>query len=257
MKWILTLAAGLLLVSFYGCTTGPESQGGRITMYLTDAPAQYDAVNIVVNEVAVHTSGGGWVVVNNSPQTYDLLTLRNGATVVLGSAPLLARHYTQIRLILGQGSNVVVDGQTYDLIIPSNEVKLFHQFTIEDGINYELLLDFDASRSIIRANQTFRLNPTIRVQPMTLNGTVPLVGSIGGSVAPPFGAEFIMATSSSDTTATFPDWGTGSFKLIGLPSGMYLLKIKGILGLFRDTTLSGVLVAAGDTTNLGTITLQP
>ncbi len=69
---------------------------------MVDSPSGYEEVNIVVTRVEVHRSGSdsssGWFVINNNTATYDLLLLRNGASVVLGNHSLDAGHYTQIRV---------------------------------------------------------------------------------------------------------------------------------------------------------------
>ena len=112
-------------------------------------PADLDAVNIVVREVSVHSEADGWVTINDSLRTFNLLTLTNGASVLLGSATLNPGHYTQIRLLLGEGSNVVVNGTAYPLVVPSGlqtGIKLIHEFTLEPSYTYELMLDFDASK---------------------------------------------------------------------------------------------------------------
>ncbi|MHB8079940.1 MAG: DUF4382 domain-containing protein [Candidatus Krumholzibacteriia bacterium] len=146
------LLAGLLL---YGCSDSTSPGGGTLQVSLADAPGDFDAVNIVVESVEVHRAGAdsvsGWMTVDASPGTYDLLQLQNGVTAVLVDRALPAGDYTQMRLRLGAGSNVVVDGVTHPLVIPSglqSGLKLNHPFTIENDAIYEVLLDFDALRSI-------------------------------------------------------------------------------------------------------------
>lgn len=245
---LLPFVAALVLI---GCSNGPaDPQGqGRLTMYMTDSPASYDAVNVVVESVEVHTSGGGWVTINDSVRTFDLLTLRNGAMTVVGDAMLDAGHYTQIRLVLGAGCNVVVNGQQFSLTVPSNEIKLIHQFEIEAGTRYELLLDFDAARSIVFAGGTYILKPTVRVNP------VALTGSISGSVQPASAMALVTAASNADTASSYAEV-SGMFKLMGLPPGTYSVTVQATQGAYRDTTVTGIAVVAGQTTNIGTITLQ-
>ncbi len=146
---LIFFTAGFLIFS---CTdsTSPETSGqGQIKITMVDSPASYDEVNIVVTRVEVHRSGSdsssGWFVINDNTATYDLLLLRNGASVVLGNHSLDVGHYTQIRLIIGTGSNIVVNGVTYPLEVPSGAqtgVKLNHAFVIEDGLytSYYLIL---------------------------------------------------------------------------------------------------------------------
>ncbi|HEX9253818.1 MAG TPA: DUF4382 domain-containing protein, partial [Ignavibacteriaceae bacterium] len=152
----LSISAAALLVFSCSDSTSPETGQGQLKITMVDAPAAYDQINIAVNRVEVHRSGSdsssGWFVINNNPATYNLLDLRNGASVILGDNSLDAGSYTQIRLIIGTGSNIVVDGITYPLEVPSGEqsgIKLNHEFEIQSGLIYELMLDFDAEHSIV------------------------------------------------------------------------------------------------------------
>ena len=167
----------VLIVSIFflmsGCDgTSPTSGEGQIRIYLVDSPAVFEEVNIVVELVEVHQADAdpesGWAVVNSTAATYNLLELTDGASAVLGEAALSAGRYTEIRLFIGIGSYVVVDGTQKNLTIPSGVqtgVKLVHQFEIEEGEMYELTLDFDAARSVVTAPpEQYLLKPIIRVQ---------------------------------------------------------------------------------------------
>ena len=79
-KTIGALVVALAFVA--GCSgdegTAPLSAGqGRLRIYLTDAPAAYEAVNIAVVRVEVIRSeddtAGGRFIINNTPAVYDLL----------------------------------------------------------------------------------------------------------------------------------------------------------------------------------------
>lgn len=249
MKRILSLLSLAITVSFFPheFTTGQEIQA-KLSITMTGNLAPYDAVIISVSQWALHHSGGGWVVVNT------------GGDVVLGplqSTPALSvplGNYTQIRLIIGQGSNVVVNGQTHNLEVASSEAKLNYQFTVEEGFQYELVLNFDAARSIVRMGGKYILKPIIRVETIRVQ---PLAspGSISGIVSAPMAASIqIMATSSGHTATTVANL-TGAFQLTDLPPAEYNLKIQALPLMYRDTTITGVQVTGGDTTNVGTIVL--
>ena len=243
-----------------GCSdsTSPETRQGQIKLTMVDAPAGYDQVNIVFIRVEVHKAGAdsnnGWFVINNTTATYDLLTLRNGASVVLGNNSLDAGHYTQIRLIIGTGSNVVVAGITYPLEIPSGEqtgVKLNHQFEIQSGLIYELLLDFDAERSIVlTGNGQYKLKPVIRVIPIVISGT------ISGKINPVDAAGYVYAISGTDTAGTIAETITGSFKLMALLQQTYRVEVFSANAAYNDTTITNVIVVAKQNTDLGTINLS-
>lgn len=261
MKKMLILFAFSLSFILYSCSddsTGPSEGNGRIKMYMVDAPADYDSVNIVVERVEVHKAGSGeedgWIVINNDTNTYNLLDLRNGASVVLGDTMLAAGHYTQIRLIVGPGSYVVVNGIPYPLEIPSGfqtGVKLTHQFTIEAGVLYELVLDFDADKSIvITGTGDYSLKPTIRVAAMAISG------SISGFVLPPDVLTSVWTVAGADTITTYTDVA-GAFKLMALLEGTYDVYITPSNPAYRDTVITGVSVEAGVDTDIGTVTIFP
>lgn len=239
-------------------STSPETGQGQLKLIMVDAPAGYDEVNIVVTRVEVHRtdadSNSGWFVINDITATYDLLTLRNGASVILGNNSLDAGHYSQIRLLIGQGSNIVVDGITYPLEIPSGEqtgVKLNHSFEILSATLYELILDFDAERSIVQTgNGQYKLKPVIRVVPMIISG------SISGRISPPVAAGYVYAISGSDTAGTISEPITGTFRLMALLHNTYRVEVFSALPVYNDTTITNVVVNTGQNTDLGTFTLS-
>ena len=226
-------------------------------MHLIDAPTDAEEVVVVVNRVEVHAAGSdeasGWVVVNDQPASYDLLELRNGASAIFGSAILQAGRYTQIRLILDAGSYIKIGGLQFALEVASGfqtGVKLNHTFEIEDGQTYELYLDFDAARSIkLTATGRYRMTPVIRCQPKVVSG------EIAGTVLPVDAQASIWTVAGSDTVTSMAA-ADGSFKLMALPEGTYTLAVETSNAAYVGTSVSGVVVSKGQTTSVGTITLE-
>ena len=260
---IIVLQVFLSILLFLSCsdqtTNVPtDEQNGRIRMYLADSPMQLDSVIICVTSVEVHKSGSdttsGWFTINDSTRYFDLLQLTNGASAVLGDTSLTPGHYTQIRLIISNSSYVIDQGVKHYLEIPSGSqsgLKLNHQFTIEEGNLYELLLDFNVDKSIvITGNGKYKLKPVIRVMPTVISG------SISGQVLPIEAQPTIWTVYGTDTVTTFTNQ-QGFFKLIALPEGMYDVNIVPADTLvYRDSTLIGIQVFANQDTNIGTVTLE-
>lgn len=254
--FLVVLGFGL----FAGCSddsTNPADSGnGRMKIYMVDSPSSFDSVVVCVSRVEVHSATGdsssGWFTINDSLRYFDLLLLTNGASVVLGDTSLPAGHYTQIRLILGTGSYIVVSGVRYDLTVPSGletGIKLTHQFTIESGKVYELMLDFDVESSIvITGNGDYQLKPTIRIIPVELSG------SISGQIMPLDSEPVIMTMKGSDTISTYTDL-LGFFKLMALTEGSYEVSIIPANTIYRDTTITNVQVVALQDTDIGVIVL--
>jgi hypothetical protein len=266
MRPLLALAAVVALLALVGCSATPTSTtSGTVRIRMTDAPGLYDAVNLVVNQVAIHRglpdsleqggmsdSTSGWEILSDRAATYDLMKLRNGLFVTLAEGLAPAGHYTQIRLKLGAGSNVVVDGVTCPLTVPSgmqSGYKLVGEFDVPASGLVELALDFDAARSIHQAgNGKYMLKPTCRVMPMYD------VGGIAGSLVPDSTAAWVYAISGVDTIATGMPALDGRFVLTLLKAGTYTLAIHPEAG-YRDTSLAGVGVVAQQITPLGEIQL--
>jgi hypothetical protein len=264
MKKLASIALILSLLYVISCSdqstnVDPVEQNGRFKIYMVDSPSTLDSVIICVTRVEVHKSGSdstsGWFVINDSTRYFDLLLLTNGASAVLGDTSLTAGKYTQIRLIIGDGSYVIDQGVKHDLEIPSGSqtgLKLTHQFTIEGGKLYELILDFNVDKSIVvTGNGRYKLKPTIRVMPMVISG------SIAGQVLPLDAHPSIWTVHGTDTITTYTDI-QGFFKLIALPSGMYDVNIVPFDTLvYRDTVIANIQVVANQQTDIGLVTLQP
>lgn len=265
MKKILVIAGlALLAVLVTGCSksSSPTSSTGSGTLQVNmiDSPGSFDAVNIVVDSVQAHIATSdttsGWVTLNNSKGTYDLLQLTNGVNAVIGKATVPAGRYSQVRLFLGSGSNVVVAGVTEPLTIPSgmqSGLKLNVDATVQSNITYVLTLDFNVNQSIVVTGSPlsgkFLLKPVIRVI------TTPSSGAITGTVVPGIARPSITAISSSDTVTTVADT-TGNYTIGYLSSGTYSLQIVPSDTTYTDTTLSNISVVNGQTTKVDTVALQ-
>jgi hypothetical protein len=236
LAWLM---AALLTVFVAGCGGGgggTTPASGTLGVSLTDAPAcGYDKVNVTVTKVRVHQSSSasendaGWTDITLSPaRKIDLLSLTNGALTSLGETPLAAGHYTQLRLVLdpntaiGLANSVVpTGGVETELITPSavqSGIKLVNQFTVESGQRVDLVLDFDACKSIVkRGNGTYALKPVIKVIPTVLNG-------IGGFVDLALLGSNVMVTAQQNgaiVQSTAPNAQTGEFFLSRLATGNY------------------------------------
>lgn len=261
-RLVLTFALALGLAA--GCASSPSSPGfGTMRVRMTDAPGDFDAVNLVITEVSVRREGtdaesdtvsGEWVVLSDGSATYDLMDLRNGIFATIGEASVPAGRYNQVRLKLGSGSTVVIDGVTHPLVVPSGEqsgLKLVGAFTLPEDGSLDIGIDFDAARSLHQTgNGTWMLKPVVRVM------TVPMAGSIRGVVVPDSTAVTIFATQA-DTVASAMASLDGSFQLSLLAPGTYTLIVDADTVAWRDTTITGVSVTAGQTTDVGTVSLSP
>ena len=171
---------------------GSDGGTGTLAVSLTDsACSTYKAIYVTIDEVQVNKNDGssngnsGWQTVATPMKTYNLYSLVNGVTEVLGEEDLAAGTYHQIRLIIGKqaesenningdphpAANYVLfndDDDTYEILkIPSGfqtGVKLVHNFEVAADSYVELLLDFEACKSVVETGGgKYILKPTIKV----------------------------------------------------------------------------------------------
>ncbi len=234
-KPLAWLMASILAVIVAGCGGGSGSAPGTLGVSLTDAPAcGFDNVYVTVNKVRVHQSSsasdrdGGWTDITLNPaRKIDLLRLNNGVLDNLGETPLAAGHYTQLRLVLNpntptnQYANSVVPTSGVEAALVTSSaiqsgIKLVNEFDVASGQRVDLVLDFDACKSIVRRGNgtTYALKPVIRTIPFARNG-------IGGFVNPVSNVMVTAQQSGAVVQATAPNATTGEFFLSRLAPGNY------------------------------------
>ncbi|MES2239618.1 MAG: DUF4382 domain-containing protein, partial [Bacteroidota bacterium] len=181
--YVLSLIA-FMCFSLVGCNSNDDStQTSRVAVHMTDAPGDYDAVYVDVQDVLIKNStddsDGGWVSIGNiTPGIYNLLDLTGGVNVMLADNEVPSGYLGQIRLLLGDENTVVKDGVTYPLHTPSAQqsgLKLKINQTLVGGVTYDFLLDFDVAHSVVvqaGSSGNFNLHPVIRVSTMATSGAI-------------------------------------------------------------------------------------
>jgi hypothetical protein len=230
----------------------------RLEVRLTDAPGDYDAVNIDIIGMELHTEGSGdndgWRTIPVNGGIYNILELAGGLDTLLTTAETPAGSISQIRLILGENNSIVVDGKEKPLSTPSAQqsgLKLNVHTTLKEGVTYTLTLDFDAARSIVqKGNGAYSLKPVIRVV------TEATSGAIKGTVSPVEATPAIYAImASGDTATTAYTNQDGTFLLRGLDPGTYTVRFSPASG-YSATDRAGVAVTLGQVTDIGAISIQ-
>jgi hypothetical protein len=245
------------LLSFASCSKSQEDSSdgvSTLSIRMTDAPGNFDEVNVDIQGVEVKGPAGGAVSLNVNAGIYNLLNFVNGLDTLIASGSIQSGTITQIRLILGSNNSVKVNGQVYPLSTPSAQqsgLKLLVNQTLVPGVSYMLLLDFDAQQSIVeQGNGQYSLKPVIRVV-----STIGLNGSITGSIVPPSVITALSAVDSGGNAfGTFSDT-TGSFLIQGIPAGNYTLFVNPPAPYQADT-LFNVAVVNGQMTDVGQVLLQ-
>jgi len=250
-------------------TPAPASTMGTLGVSMTDAPAcGFDAVNVTVNKVRVNQSASasdtdaGWTDITLSPaKKINLLNLSNGVLEALGDTPLTQGHYSQLRLVLdanggaGLANSVIATGSTTEasLVTPSatqSGIKLVNEFDVVAGQRVDLVLDFNACKSVVTTgNGKYLLKPVVKVIPTAVNG-------ISGFVSTALLGSHVTVSAQQNgaiVSATVPS-ATGEFFLARLVPGSYDVVIN------ADDRAASVIAAVPvasttSTTALSTATL--
>ncbi|HLF45648.1 MAG TPA: DUF4382 domain-containing protein [Chitinophagaceae bacterium] len=240
---ILTLG-----IAMSSCKKDSSKKSYPYAIRMTDAPGPYSAVNIDLQGVEITGSGGKTVSLNVNTGIYNLINFSNGIDTLIANGTLEDATVQQIRLILGTNNTVVIDNVSYPLSTPSADqsgLKLQVHQTLQAGVLYSVLLDFDANKSVIETgNGTYKLKPVIRTIETAISG------SIKGQVTPAGTIASVTATSSSNVTYTSNTNSSGNYLVMGLPAGIYSITITPALPL-SPVTINNVSVTTGVTTNAG------
>ena len=271
------LVATLISVGLVSCndddSDGSSSEMANLSIRMTDAPGDYDAVFIDVQGIEIQleadddldatdddgTEGSEWVTVEDvNTGIYDLLELTGGVSQLLADTEVEAGYVGQMRLILGPDNTVVVDGETKALNTPSAQqsgLKLQLNQRLEGGENYAFLLDFDVDQSIVETgNGGYNLKPVIRLSAEANAGMV-----VGTTVVPAAlnsdVQSLVVLTGNGITVSAYTN-NDGDFALNGVPAGTYDVKITPqISSGLTVYTVSDVEVRPNETTDLGEIEL--
>lgn len=264
----------LMSLSLFSCgdNDDQDQNTSRLMVRMSDAPGDYDEVNVEVLDVMIKENSDsgdkGWVSIGDKTQVgegkiYDLLKLTGGTNIMLTDSLIPSGHLGQIRLILGNNNTVVVDGKSFDLSTPSAQqsgLKLQINQTLTVGNTYEFLLDFDVDKSIVTTgNSSYILKPVIKVSTSVASG------GIKGIISPAVDYQVLASVQQEDKTfsafVTIDDKdgdandGDGAFQINGVSSGTYSLTLT------PDPTsgkspiiIPNVVVVNGQTTDVGNIT---
>lgn len=262
-KILLKFTAIIALAAVFGsCSDNDDSrlsETARLRLFLTDAPGDYDAVNIDVQDVMIKVtseSDSGWESLSGiNVGVYDLLELTGGLNVLLADNELPAGELKQVRLVLGPNNTVVIDGEAYPLDTPSamqSGLKVQVNQTLEAGYTYDIVLDFDVDASIVEAGASGKRN----LKPVIRASAIAITGIIAGTVEPSgFQVKLSVMNGEEEISAYTND--SGAFMLYGVPGGVYGLTVtpEPASG-YGEVIVEDVEVVNGETTKLGAVVLE-
>ncbi|MCB0503176.1 MAG: DUF4382 domain-containing protein [Bacteroidetes bacterium] len=251
----------MLMVFFISCSDNNENNFTKVRVVLTDAPGDYEEVNIDVQEFRVNytdSENDGWMTLDlDNPGVVNLLDLTGGVNLLLVDEDLPSGNLKQIRLVLGSNNTIVIDGNELPLNTPSAQqsgLKINVNYDLLAGVAYNITLDFDVDKSIVEAGNSgnYNLKPVIRATAEAQSG------AISGSVTP-FDAQVLVSAYDGiggDTIRAFAN-STGDFLLQGLSQGIYFVDIQpSVASGYQNVVVDNIQVYIGNVTDMGEIDIN-
>ncbi|MEH0157531.1 DUF4382 domain-containing protein [Limibacter armeniacum] len=267
-KHIIRVVSIFGLAALAACTSSKKEENAsplndkvRLNVILVDAPANYDEVNIDIQDVMVDyttysetSTEENWVSLDQmNPNIYNLLELTAGAEAMLGDIEFPAGHLNNVRLILGDSNTVIIDNKKHHLTTPSGQtsgLKVKVDAEMNPGLAYTLTLDFDANRSIVEAGNSgkYNLKPVIRAS-MDAYG-----GSVTGIVNP-VEESFRVEVLAGETVVAGTETNDGQFLLKGIEAGAYSLAVVPFEGSIYVADTTDIIIVDQEINTLEPITL--
>jgi len=254
------LVFATLLAACGGGADGTSTSNGQLRIRLTDSQScNYASVFVTVTEVRVSQSStasdseSGWQTLTLNPaRQVDLMTLRNGVFEELGTLPLPAGTYQQVRLVLASngGANGALAPYANYVTLPGapsapialstpsaqqSGLKLNVHATVDPGQLAELTLDFDPCKSVVKAGNSGRYN----LKPVITAHTNAVNDIEGYTVVGALVSAQQAGVSLKSTTAD----AQGRFVLWPVSTGRYDVVITA--PLYATAVLEDVVVGSG------------
>jgi hypothetical protein len=142
-----------------------SSNDANLTVHLADGPADYQEVNIDVQQVEINFTGDttSWKQLSTNAGVYDVMKYQNGADTLIASASVPTGTLKQVRLILGPNNTVMVNNKTYPLSVPGGSTAFKMDLTknLTSGPQ-TVVIDFHAAPSIVPVGfNGYQLEPVL------------------------------------------------------------------------------------------------
>ncbi|MBW8333654.1 MAG: DUF4382 domain-containing protein [Prolixibacteraceae bacterium] len=245
----MMLLAGILIFAT-ACNENDDSAKagkGTVVIKLTDAPFPVSLVDqalVTIDKIEIRSTvevknAEGetenetlYTVLFEGEKVVDLLDLQNGITTDLLSMDIEAGSYDLIRMHVTSSKVILKDGTSFDLKIPSGsasglKIKIAPELVVESGVESEVLLDFDVSKSFkVQGNMNtpagikgFMFKPVIRAMCQKYSGIVE--GKVFENETTPVAEAHVQIIVADTVYSSALTDATGSYALIGLPAGNY------------------------------------
>ncbi len=268
LRSLVGLAAAGVLAA---CSDSSQTAGtGVLVVRLADAPGEtVQSATVWISQVYLvggSDSTGARIVVSDTAAKYDLMTLQNGATALLGSVTIPVGDYEQLRLVVDSAQVTLAppvtfsDGSaTRSLKTPSGQqsgIKVDFGGPLHVAAGQTVLVvDFDVSRNFVFTGPPGAPNGAIFTPVLHATATN-IAASIAGTVAPDTAKAHLFAIAGTDTVASAFADSTGAYVLRFLDPRLSPFTVAATAAGFTTRTKTVALRAGQDTTGVN-FTLTP
>ncbi len=203
------------LAALFAACGGSNNGGstGKLSVMLTDAPAQFSAAVVTITKITL-VGTGGETTLSSKTTTTDLLTLANDAASLVDSATVQAGTYSELRFYISGGyvkvpgatagtSEIYASSPTYEglpagaqvtgtLKMPSlaqSGLKVDFGSDLTLGTDSKILLvDFDVAQSFghdAGNSGSWVMHPVIKGADLTVSGNVNVTAALAAGVTLP------------------------------------------------------------------------
>ncbi len=260
---LLFLLAILFSISFWSCEPADSNPTSLLNVILIDAPAQWDSVFVEVEGVDIEMQVLGresetetfFLPYSLGDKVIEVSALIAGEGLLLGRDELPVGKIISATFRIGDSHSLFLDGDRYVLPLANGgmtEIPLELEMDLEQGIAYDLILDFDLEKSIrVLSESPLVLELDPKLSAVSGIGT----GDLKGSISPTTLRPALYAITSGDSVNTHIN-SSGSF-LFRLPAGIYTVYVDPKDERYQAGIIRNVEVIAGKSTDLSRITIAP
>ncbi len=260
---LLFLLTILFSISFWSCEPADSNPTSLLNVILIDAPAQWDSVFVEVEGVDIEMQVLGresetetfFLPYSLGDKVIEVSALIAGEGLLLGRDELPVGKIISATFRIGDSHSLFLDGDRYVLPLANGgmtEIPLELEMDLEQGIAYDLILDFDLEKSIrVLSESPLVLELDPKLSAVSGIGT----GDLKGSISPTTLRPALYAITSGDSVNTHIN-SSGSF-LFRLPAGIYTVYVDPKDERYQAGIIRNVEVIAGKSTDLSRITIAP
>lgn len=263
------LAGALALAA---CDSGSESNSGRVSIRLVDAPGDFKEVRVQIREVYLQrtsesdSTAGRLPLQADTATYYDLLALVGGnAASLVQNAVVPAGTYGALRIRVGDAYVITKDNKVYatqGAVLPAGlvatgrvnttrgkssgyQVRFPGSGLVVDGESTIAVLDFDVARSFghVAGNSgQLILNPQFTVTEVALSGGISGAVTVSGAVFPTCGGAatdvtHFVATATGPSTLSAKAGADARYSMPFVAPGTYTMGVAPV-GYANGDTLT-------------------